>query len=332
MTNSNKRGSGADPLYRNHLRGTNFHNNVAENRQGLIERMYLRIIGELAMNRFKWEGLPEEVDVRFLELTLYNFALSIFFQDTGNIGNDRSDTRFFNGSEKYFALQGGASGPLNMMQQPLTFRATGNNFVGITLTKDECVPIWANYYRVPDLDLVSVYANRLASMSRTVEINAISARRNKVVVTSENLRHTAAQINRQIEDGQGVITVGDALGSLTDMVTALDLGVHPDSVVNMQIAKTREWNECMGYLGIENANQDKKERLVASEVDANNEQSSMFRYVNLNARQIACEQINKKYKLDVSVEYNTQVDAMAAAYAPGTEDVNADMTIESEGS
>jgi hypothetical protein len=64
----------------------------------------------------------------------------------------------------------------------------------------------------------------------------------------------------------------------------------------------------MGYLGIDNANQDKKERLVADEVDANDSQTSLMRNVNLQARQEACLLINKIYGLDVWVEYNTEVE------------------------
>jgi hydroxypyruvate isomerase len=97
-------------------------------------------------------------------------------------------------------------------------------------------------------------------------------------------------------------------------VQLVDLGVDTDALVNIHIVRTREWNECMGLLGIANANQDKKERLVAAEVGANDEQSDMMRYVNLNARRMACEQINTMFpKLNVSVEYNTDVDKTAQA-------------------
>ena len=61
----------------------------------------------------------------------------------------------------------------------------------------------------------------------------------------------------------------------------------------------------MGLLGIENANQDKTERLVGGEVDANNAQTASMRFVNLNQRREAAKAINKKFGLNVSVDYHT---------------------------
>ena len=67
----------------------------------------------------------------------------------------------------------------------------------------------------------------------------------------------------------------------------------------------------MTLLGIESANQDKKERLVSSEVDANDDQTSMMRYVNLNERREAVKKINKHYKLNIEVEYFTDEERKA---------------------
>ena len=63
-------------------------------------------------------------------------------------------------------------------------------------------------------------------------------------------------------------------------------------------------NEFMGFMGINNANQDKRERLVSDEVAANNSQVGIFRADAMNAREYACELINRRYNLNVSVEWN----------------------------
>lgn len=298
---SKKRLSGPDALYRNHLHGSRYYNDPANNRFALIERMYLRVLTELATNRFKWSGLPEEIDVRFLELTLFNFGLSVFFKDDAEV--NKADVH--KATDKFMALQGGANGRLNMLNNPTAFRVVGNNFVGKTISAKNCVPIWANYLRVPDLDIVTIYAERLADFDRTIEINARNARRTKIVATNENQRMSTSNIVKAIDSGEPVINV---TGPIQDMafVSALDLGIHPDQIINMQIARRRVWDECMGLLGIENANQDKKERLVSSEVDANSDQTDTMRNVNLNARRMAAEEINRRYKLNVSVDFHTE--------------------------
>ena len=75
--------------------------------------------------------------------------------------------------------------------------------------------------------------------------------------------------------------------SVTDQATVLDFGGHPENLDKLMIARTRIWNECMGLLGVNNANQDKKERLVADEVEANDEQVMAMKNVALNARRMA---------------------------------------------
>jgi hypothetical protein len=102
------------------------------------------------------------------------------------------------------------------------------------------------------------------------------------------------------------------------------MGINVADIEKLHIVRTRMWNECMGLLGIDNANQDKKERLVAAEVDANSDQASMMRYVNLNARRMAAEQINAVHGLNVEVEYYTDVDQMATVPEPTKVGVNTD--------
>ena len=68
----------------------------------------------------------------------------------------------------------------------------------------------------------------------------------------------------------------------------------------------------MTFLGVGNAKQDKKERLVADEVNANNEQIETSRYSMLQARQDACKQINEMFGLNVSVDFKLRLDQQKA--------------------
>ena len=61
--------------------------------------------------------------------------------------------------------------------------------------------------------------------------------------------------------------------------------------------------ECMTLLGIENANMDKKERLVSDDVNANNQQVIASRNIWLSERKKAIEELNKKFNLNASVEF-----------------------------
>lgn len=298
MTNSNKRGSAADDLYRTFLNGGS-KNNPQLNREISIARMYERKLISVAANRFKWTGLPPEVDVRFLELTLTYQALSVFY----------FDKRY----DKFFALRGGGYNYLDMENNPTAFTVVGNNFVSMVVSarkdgKDArmAIPIWSNYMRTPDLDIIQIYAERLANLDRSVEINSRNLRQPRAVVAQESQRLTAVNLARQIDEGNNLIQMKQ--GTIDDLaaIKVLDLQGDPEIIEKLDIVRDRQWNKCMTLLGIDNANQDKKERLVSDEVSANDDQTATFRYENLNARRIAIEQINKYYKLDIEVEYYTE--------------------------
>lgn len=259
-----------------------------------LERMYLRVLQELAVNRFKWVGLPDSVNERFLEYTLMRRGLVVMYFDTDY--------------DEYLALQGAGAGPLNMYDDPTSFRVTGNStFVGKTVDASDCVPIWANVLRVPDWDIILTYAKKLASIDRTIDINLRNARRSRVIVTDETGQLSAQNINNQIDSGSPLITVNNTGYAMMEHWTAFDLGIHPDQIVNLQTSRQRIWNECMGLMGINFANQDKRERLVSAEVGANDEQIDSMKNVILAERQRAVRQMNDKFGLSVDIKLRTEL-------------------------
>jgi hypothetical protein len=64
----------------------------------------------------------------------------------------------------------------------------------------------------------------------------------------------------------------------------------------------------MTFLGINNANMNKRERLVDDEVQANNEQIMYSADVMLKARERACKRINEIFGLNISVELRNKPD------------------------
>ena len=61
-------------------------------------------------------------------------------------------------------------------------------------------------------------------------------------------------------------------------------------------------NEFFTDIGVNNANMDKRERMVANEVEANNEQVKACEDVLLRSREEACKQINRIFDLNISVK------------------------------
>lgn len=312
MSKTNRLPGGADHIYAEHLQGTPFRRKPQGDEQAELERLHLRTLSELSLNRFKWMGLPEEIDPRFMEINLFYNAFGLFFRDH----------RF----AKYVFTRASIAGGLDMYDNPNYMQAIGVNYPTTRVsmrrvTVDEKnepiagigVPVYSNYLRMPDLDIVRVYSKRLAISDRTIDINTINARQTKLVYHNERTRLSIENLDREVEQGNNSIKVraGGQFGDdVNKHIGVLDMGINPDQIERLQISRTRFFNDACTLLGIDNSNQDKKERVVADEVNANADQALMVRYVNLQARQQACETINRIYGLDVWVEYNTMVDKL----------------------
>lgn len=320
-----KRGSGMDYFYNAALFGVpnGFNNNPAANRERMLENNIQRNIAELAVNRFKWEGLPESIDPRFLEMTLLLNGLAVFYWDR----------RF----DKLLCVKASSTGYVNFMDWPTSFTVIGpgakigegknsqttfapkmlsafNPFVDRSdKDRDKGIPMWPNYFRQSELDTIMIFSTRLARTDHTLEINTANARQNKFVTSSANTKLSMVNLARQVDEGVNVIQPADS--ALMENIGVVDLGVQPDLFDKLSILRTRWWNECMGLLGIDNANQDKKERLVADEVSANDAQTDSMRHVALNARRQAVEYINEVFELDIKVEFNVEVEKMAQEMA-----------------
>src|SRR6187431_1969653 len=104
----NKRGSGADAIYNEHLFGGagRFNNNPAIQREASITRLLQRNLTELAVNRFKWVNLPESIDERFLEMCLFFNALTVVYWDKDY--------------DKLLAVRGTGTGFVNMLDNPVS--------------------------------------------------------------------------------------------------------------------------------------------------------------------------------------------------------------------
>ena len=305
-----------DPVYTQfyapHLRGTGRKNNPRNNDQTMGELSYIRIFTELCTNRFKWVGMPDSVDERYLEMKLFAGAGGIVFY-------------WDHDYDKYLVQPIAEVGNVNHYDNPTWFNIASNGGVRPKqLSAKDCVPIWANYLRTPDIDIVLRYARRLAALDTSLDITALNMRHPKIAVTDPNNKQSMVNILRQIDEGQSSIGVvnnvaGGGMGSIADNISVLDMGVPTGTLNELRTERTAQWNECMGLLGINNQGvSEKRERVQSAEVDANDEQVNATRNVAMNSRMQAASQINAMYEgLNINVVFNPDVTNYALDFAEG---------------
>lgn len=255
----------------------------AEILNDLTMRVLYQHYETLALNVFKWDGLPEGIEERYIERTLFSEGKALFFRDPGM---SYMCLPCFNGSQ------------LDVYGEPLTWRAMGLNY-SREYRREECVVINNNKLRIPSFDVVYFFVRKLYEAERTMDTNIRTSKIPWLVVCDDRKLLTYKEVLRRVDANEPAIFAAE--------------GLNPES---FQLFPTRApflGNELMDYarsvegqlltfLGIDNCPVDKKERLVTGEVSSNDQLVQLNADIMLEARKAACEEINKLFGLQVSVE------------------------------
>lgn len=246
---------------------------------------YLNRLKEYALNMFEWINLPKTVDARFIELVLFEEGKINFFQDK-LIG--------------FLALRVNESGKQNVYNEFDKKHIYANNGFSRVRNLRNSVTIYNNYLHTPTYTTVNLYAIRLARVTRAIDLN-IEAQKTPVLITCpENQKLSLKNVYEQYKGNAPVIYTDSEFNLDSIKVLKTDA---PFVVDKLTLYKHDIWNEVMTFLGVNNSNQDKKERLVANEVDANDEQIEQARFNMLDARKDACKKINDMFGLNIDVKF-----------------------------
>lgn len=265
-------------------RKTNFWESAVMNNATYIQ-YYNRLI-ELSIAMFDWTGLPDTIDPRFLELTLFKYGQAVFFEDE---------------VMGYLALTNAVQGGFDVYGYPVASRAYSpyNNYQK-NLTLDDSVIIYNNYLRTPSSLDVEVFAKRLYNLDRVIDVNANAQKTPVLIKCAETQRLTMKNLYKEFDGNSPVIFGDNGLNDANFTVLSTEAPYVADRIYQL---KTQIWNEALTYLGISNINVQKKERLITDEVSRNMGGVIASRYSRLNARQNACAKINKMFGLNVWCEY-----------------------------
>lgn len=275
------------------------------NANSLAEQYYLSRLSELAMSMFKWKNLPDSVDSRFLEYTLFYEGAAVFFKDEYLSNSELSD----NTDGSYLCLQVILGGDLNVYRVPNNRKAYAVNTYNKQLTQNDSVIIWNNMIRLPEYGRMMYYATQLAEIDRAITVNVKGQKFPIAILCDESQRLTLKNVYKQY-DGNEPFIFGDSSLDLNKMIQAINTG-SPYVADKLQDLKNNKWSEAMMCLGIPNSPTDKKERLVANEAAVSQGGTLASRSSRLEMRKRACDEINKMFGLNIDVEYNEDLDIVS---------------------
>ena len=285
------------------------------NCNAIAEQYYLSRLSELAMSMFKWKNMPDTVDTRFLEYTLFYEGAVVFFEDESLRKNQLA------AGGGYLALQTVLGGDLNVYRVPNTRKAYAVNGYINNLNQDNSVIIWNNMIRLPEYGRMMFYAHKLYQIDRAIDVNVKGQRFPVAILCDEAQRLTMKNVYKQY-DGNEPFIFGDKNLDLSG-IQVINTG-SPYVADKLQQLKNNIWSEAMMCLGIPNSPTEKKERLVSNEAKVSQGGTLASRSSRLEMRKMACNDINKMFGLDIDVEYNQDLDMT-------TEDGDSSEQEESEG-
>lgn len=251
----------------------------------VIYDYYFDRLKELAINAVKWEGLPPEIDERFLELTLFDQGFCIFYRDAI--------------ADKFVALPGEIGGTYDIYGNPVWRHAIAANGYNYNADISDSVIIYNNYLRTPSVNISEIYAQKLYELDRTADVNVKAQKFPVLIKATENQRLTALEFYQQYAGNEPFIFASKSIDP--EMIEVLKTDA-PFVADKLQMLKESVWREALVALGID-SQYTKVSNTVALEAATNFGAIQSARVVRLNARRQAAEKINAMFGLNINPVY-----------------------------
>lgn len=249
---------------------------------------YLDRMRKICLSMFEWINLPDSMNARFLEQCLYyqGQGALLYDKDYGYLNTMASDGGYIN----IYGL------PTEIMCYSYRFNQRRSLYtLDIGEEKDkECILVLNNYDRVPTSYTISLFAYRLAEAQRTADVN-IKSLRTPVLITTDQKQYFSLKKTYEEYDGNTPVIFADKNLITPDALKAMKTDA-PIIVNDIMEYKREIWNEFLTFIGISNLSE-KRERMVSSEIDSNNELVNLNLQALLIPRKEACKQFNEKYGL-----------------------------------
>ena len=254
-------------------------------RNGAIDyNAWLQKFANNAISSYNVDGLPIEIDERWLNLKLFTLGSVAFFYDDI--------------LEKYLVMQYTTLGKFDCYGNPREIHVYDNwNGYNRVLKENEFVIIWDNQLRQNLYTSFVDIAYRLWRIDGTIDVNCSAQKTPVIVQCGENERLSFKNMIAEVDADSPYIALGDKLA--INNIKALQLNAPFVSPQLLEVQQTL-YNRGNAMLGITSVAVQKKERLVKSEVETANADALANRRSRTFARDLASRQIKEKFGLDIT--------------------------------
>ena len=260
----------------------------------------LDMLVAIAMSRFKWEGLPETCDERFLQLQLLRtgYATIAHHPDYPDI---------------WQTLMAAPQGEFDAYGLPTRWRAVGYNGTTFDVNSDNGVLVYYSSSRINPWNALEMFARKLAHYERTEDINLTHQQKPWVLLAPPEQYTELMNLYKQIAGGEPAILSNKGLAGILDEIKAIDTKV-PLEVEGLARGYQNVMNNALLFLGVPHLAFEKGERMIEREAMANTAPTEMMLLDCLNAQRKASEEFNRLSGLETSVHYSMDLQSLNFNY------------------
>ena len=268
--------------------------------QKIEVQLFIYVLG-VVNEQFKWEGLPPEIKPYNLEKVLNFYGQGVLFK--------------VKGTDQYAFCNAVNSSLLNIYGEPVEVQPIAMNGmafdrvqVNTSLGSDgqiklqDAVLIKNNLTSTPTYALLKPLIEDLTFIWQSKGINAGLSRVKALIHANKNNASAIKQQLKSILGSSTMIPVVSEKSNIMNEIEKLDFNVEyePDKY-------WADFDKCFAtlwqWVGITtNLSQDKKERLIVSEVESNDELTTICEDTRLTFRKLGCEDANALFGLPMSCE------------------------------
>lgn len=287
--------------------------NYALNANVVDAQEYLNWILSLCLLRYEWHGLPNTCSERFLEtcLNLSGCATICFDEKT---------------PDAVLTLNAGSYSEYNVYGEPTAWAAMG---VGTGQTEFFTVKkgingvfVWDRYSRLCFWPKLTRLANKLARYARTEDVNLFQQNTPYIVTAPEDKIIDVQTAFGAIAAGQPAIVGYDGLSeTINNGIKVANTGAEWKGE-QFQKGALGVWSEIFRLIGIPHVAFEKAERINVDEAKTAYAPARLMLDDGLKARQEACDEWNRLFNANISVNISPYVESMYTPDATGGGETN----------
>lgn len=234
----------------------------------------------IAINRFRWVGLPDTCDPRFLELQLHKSGIATICHklETPNI---------------WQTLIACPEGAFNAYGLPTKWKAKGYENTEYLVTPKNGELVYYSQSRLNIWGALTQYATKLTHIQRTADVNLLHQQKPWIMVAPQEKKLELVNIYKQISGYEPAILGDQSLLKLNDgNVFTLDL---QSPFIGKELSEMYQntLNQYLLFMGVPHVMFEKSERLITEEAQAGNATSNILLKNCLDSRRWACDKLRE---------------------------------------